>query len=153
MNAGVVVDASVALKLVLREDLSDEADALLRATLRRGAPLCVPPLARYEVTNALLQRVRRGLMTEEQAQSVLADLSRLRLLPTEPPRLHELALTFAMTNQIRSAYDTTYVTLARLLDVELWTADQNLLNALGDRAPWVRWIGDYPLQPEAGSPP
>jgi predicted nucleic acid-binding protein len=143
----------VALKLVLQDDLSDQADALLRATLQRGEPLCVPPLALYEVTNALLQRVRRGLMTEEQAQSVLADLSRPRLLPVEPPRLHELALTFAVTNQIRSAYDAAYVTLAKLLDVELWTADRNLLNALGDRAPWVHWIGDYPLRSEAESPP
>jgi predicted nucleic acid-binding protein len=150
VNAGVVLDASVVLKLVLREDLSDRADALIQATLQRGEPLYVPPLARYEVTNALLQRVRRGLMTEGQAQSVLSDLFQLRLLPVEPPRLHALALTFAVSSLIRSAYDAAYVTLAQLLGVELWTADRNLLNALGDRAPWVRWIGDYPHRSAPG---
>jgi predicted nucleic acid-binding protein len=115
VNAGVVLDTGLVLKPVLREDLSDKADALIRATLQRGERLSAPPLPRYEVTNALLQRVRRGLVTEEQAQSVLSDLFQLRLLPIESPRLHEFALTFAVTHQIRNAYDAADVTLARQL--------------------------------------
>jgi len=27
----------------------------------------------------------------------------------------------------------------------LWTADGRLLGALGDAAPWVRFIADYPV--------
>jgi predicted nucleic acid-binding protein len=151
VSAGVVPDASVALKLVLPEELSDRADALFRDALRRGAPLYVPPLLHAEVTNALLQRVRRGTMTESEARSALADFIQLPLKPTEPARLYELALAFALTNRIRSAYDAIYVVLARQLAAELWTADRNLLNALGGVAPWVRWIGDYPAAPPPGA--
>ena len=44
-----------------------------------------------------------------------------------------------------SDYDSLYVVLAQLLNVELWTADQRLLQMIGAAAPWVRFIGDYPL--------
>jgi predicted nucleic acid-binding protein len=144
VNPGVVLDASVALKLVLKEEHSDRAEALLDATLRRGEPLYVPPIALAEVANALLQRVRRGLMPAAAARRALADVLRLPLRSAQPATLYERALAFALTNRIRSAYDTTYVVVARQLDVPLWSADRNLINALGDTAPWVRWIGDYP---------
>jgi len=37
------------------------------------------------------------------------------------------------------------VVLAQMLDTELWTDDRRLRNAVGSVAPWIRWIGDYPL--------
>lgn len=40
-------------------------------------------------------------------------------------------------------FNSLYVVLAQLLDVELWTADEGLRRALGTAAPWVRFIGDY----------
>jgi hypothetical protein len=30
------------------------------------------------------------------------------------------------------------------MDVNLWTADRRLLDAIGTSASWVRFIGDYP---------
>jgi predicted nucleic acid-binding protein len=47
--------------------------------------------------------------------------------------------------------DRAEAVLAQLLGVELWTADQHLVNALGSAAPWVRWIGDFPLPPAGSS--
>jgi predicted nucleic acid-binding protein len=151
MSAGVVLDASVALKLILDEEFSDQAEALVNDTLKRGELLYVPPLALSEVTNALLQRVRRGVMPEVEAQRALADFLQLPLQEAQTADLYERSLTFALANQIRSAYDATYVVLAQLLDVPLWTADVNLINALGVVAPWVRRIGDYSLPATGGS--
>jgi predicted nucleic acid-binding protein len=144
MSAGVVLDASVALKLILQEEHSDRAEALLNDTLHRGDPLFLPHLAAAEVTNAVLQRVRRGTMDDAEAVNALTDFFRLPLQQAQPDHLPLRALNFALAHRIRSAYDSIYVVTAQLLDVELWTADQNLLNALGGVAPWVRWIGDYP---------
>ena len=55
------------------------------------------------------------------------------------------ALLFATTHRLPSIYDVLYVVVARMANVELWTADQQLVNVLGSAAPWVRPIADYPL--------
>jgi predicted nucleic acid-binding protein len=40
------------------------------------------------------------------------------------------------------SYDTAYLALARLLQCELWTADQKFYNAVKDKAIEVKWIGE-----------
>jgi predicted nucleic acid-binding protein len=68
-----------------------------------------------------------------------------------PPGLYERAFTLAQTLPLPTVYDSLYVMSAQLLDVELWTADERLCRALGTTAPWVRFIGDYPVQLVPGS--
>jgi predicted nucleic acid-binding protein len=141
----ILLDASLALKLVLpEEEHAPRADALVQDSLRAGLSLLVPPLLLIEATNALLQRARRGGMTPMQAGGALQQLLRLPLRQAQPAGIYEQTLAFATAHRIRSAHDSVYVVTARLLEVELWTADRNLINALGGAAPWVRWIGDYP---------
>jgi len=41
-----------------------------------------------------------------------------------------------------------------MLEAEFWTDDRQLLNAVRDVAPRVRWIGDYrPPEPPASQTP
>src|SRR5207248_960339 len=58
----IVLDASVALKLVFPEQHSDRALALLTATVQAGDTILAPPLLPFEVANAIRQRmIRQGL--------------------------------------------------------------------------------------------
>ena len=152
-TAGVVLDASVSLKLVLSEEFSEHARALVEAALNERRPLFGPPLLFAEVTNALHQRVRRRDLTETEAETALEQFLRLPIRQIHPERLYQQALAFARTHRIRSIYDSLYVVLAQMLGTELWTADRTLLNTLGQAAPWVRWIGDYPLPTHEGGQP
>ena len=144
-----VIDASVAVKWVLDEEHSDRADRLLTDTITTGSALIGPPHLLTESTNVLYQRRRRsdpGLrISEADADLALADLLRFPLQLQDPPGLYATAFTFARTYGLRTIYDSLYVVLAQLLAVDLWTADQALLTSLGPAAPWVRFIGDYPL--------
>lgn len=151
MIIGVLLDTSVVLKFVLPEEFSDRADALLETSVRTGQPLLIPPLLLIEATNTLHQQTRRGALTPTQASTTLTRLLQIPLQQVQPPGVYEQALEFATTHQIRSGYDALYVVTAQLLGVEFWTADRNLINALGTRAPWVRWIGDYALPSEGGT--
>lgn len=151
MIIGVLLDTSVVLKFVLPEEFSDRADALLETSVRTAQPLLIPPLLLIEATNTLHQQTRRGALTPTQASTTLTRLLQIPLQQVQPPGVYEQALEFATTHQIRSGYDALYVVTAQLLDVELWTADRNLINALGTRAPWVRWIGDYAPASEVGT--
>ncbi len=151
MTAGVLLDTSVALKLVRRdEELSDLADALVRDCIRTSRRLLIPPLLLIEATNALHQRVRRRSLSFAEAVSAISELGQLPLQQVQPPAIYERALAFAEGHQIPSAYDALYVVTAQVLGVDLWTADQKLLNTLGTRTPWVRSLRDYTSLGEEG---
>ena len=146
--SSVVVDASVAVKWVLPEEWTDRAQALMAASIQARQRLVGTPHLFIEVVNAIYQR-RRGA-PQERLSEIEADqaLARFLAFPLEllsPTPLYEQAFAFARTHGLSNVYDSAYVVLAQLLNTTLWTADETLLNALGTAAPWVRFIGAYPL--------
>jgi predicted nucleic acid-binding protein len=149
VSGGVVLDASVALKLVIAEERSAQARALFAATVSAHLPVYGPPSLPVEALNALYQRTRHRnpetAISFEEAAQALAHLLALGIDTAAPAELYSRTMGFARANGLTRAYDAFYVVLAQLLDVELWTDDQNLLDALGGRAPWTRRLGDFPL--------
>jgi predicted nucleic acid-binding protein len=139
-----VVDASVAVKLVLDEPLSEQAHRLYAASVRRGRRLLAPSLLPNEVTNAIYRRLRRGDLSEASADDAIARFARSRFQLLAPADLAQKAYAFAKRHQLGAIYDSLHVVLARDLGADLWTDDRTLLNGLAAAAPWVRWIGDYP---------
>jgi len=55
----IVVDASVEMKWLIEEEFSERADALLAEVSAAGQFVSAPQLLRFEVTNALRQRMFR----------------------------------------------------------------------------------------------
>jgi predicted nucleic acid-binding protein len=145
MNHLVVVDASVVVKVVLEEEFTDRARALIEDSRRSRRLLFGPPRLQSEVHNAIYQYLRRGQITLEEAEQVLRQSLQIPIQLYTSPELYQEAFTFAHTNRLTNTYDSQYVVLAQLLDAELWTDDRRLLNSVEASAPWVRWIGDYPL--------
>jgi predicted nucleic acid-binding protein len=145
MNHAVAVDASVAVKWVVAEEFTDQAQALLRDSFRAARPVIAPPHFSGEVVNAIhrrTQRTERPLSPAQAAQAV-QDFIEYPIELLTPASLYWQAFSFAQTHALATIYDSLYVVFAQLLDVDLWTADERLLRALGDRAPWVRFIGDH----------
>jgi predicted nucleic acid-binding protein len=111
----LVVDASVALKWVLRdEEATLQADALLTDLLAGRLSLFVPTLFDYEITNALKVTVAKGRIAESKAQTALADfrlysIERMDFLPGQ-----DAAFKFALQYN-RSVYDSAYLALAQSL--------------------------------------
>jgi predicted nucleic acid-binding protein len=144
MNHLVVVDASVVVKVVLEEEFTDRARALIQDSRRDRRLLFGPPRLQSEVINAIYQYLRRGQITLEEAEQIVRQSIQLPIQLYASPELYEEAFTFAHANHLTNTYDSQYVVLAKMLDAELWTADERLLNSVRADAPWVRWIGDYP---------
>jgi predicted nucleic acid-binding protein len=147
MNHAMVVDASVALKWVLFEVFTDQARALYAAALTAHRPFLVPPHFFSEVTSALYQRTRSREparhLTEDEAYEAFTRFSRFQVQTAAPENLYERAFLFAREHRLASLYDSIYVVLAELMEVQLWTADQRLFTTASPVAPWIRWIGDY----------
>ena len=151
MNAAALaVDASVAVKWVVPAEIfSEQARALLRDCLAARQPIVVPPHFAGEVSNAIYQRLRSNDPTKHiergEAEEALANFLGTPFEVCAPDGLAQRAFAFAADHALPTVYDSLYVTLAHILGVELWTADGRLLGALGDAAPWVRFIADYPV--------
>lgn len=140
----ICLDASVAVKLVLDEELSDRARALVSATLRDRELIVAPPLLPIEITNTLLKHTRApGGFSVGEAERQLDRFFELPLEIRNPNGLHRQALSLAHAFGLPAAYDAHYVALAETLSCDLWTDDRRLLRTLAGRLPFVRPISDY----------
>ena len=124
----IVVDANVVIAFLLDTPLATDA----RAIHARDAAWITPPLCQSEMLNALLQATKAQKIALRDALAAATTATRLLATRTdgcEPPAIlttaHELGLT---------AYDATYVVLARSLGVLLVTEDRQILRACPDVA-------------------
>jgi predicted nucleic acid-binding protein len=125
-----VVDASVGIKLFLKEDFSEQADRLLNRLAEVPPPrFYVPDLFFVECTNVLWKYVRHFGYPPGNAHRDVADLQALALRTISTADLIAPALEFALDYEI-TAYDACYAVLARLLSLPLVTADLSLVRQL-----------------------
>lgn len=121
----IVVDASVAMKWLVPEDLSEEAVRLLDGSF----DLLAPDLLFPECGNVLWKKVIRGELSAAEAQPILAELARAPLLVVPSRPLLEVALPIALDTR-RTVYDALYLAVAVLKDCALVTADERFARAL-----------------------
>lgn len=128
-----IIDGSVALSLVLPDERSDRAEALLRG--RRSPRLIAPPLWLYETSNALVVAVRRQRLPEAafaEARELLGALGVEidgRIDATIARTIESLSLATGL-----SAYDAAYLELAeRRAPARLATLDASLARAAASR--------------------
>lgn len=141
----IVIDASVAAKLILWEEFSDVALQLLEDCESRNLPILGPALLPFEVSNIVRQRMRRDAeqFSLAQAKAVLANFFALPIQTISPPELGSRSLEVADRFGLPAIYDAYYVALAQLLGAPLWTYDKRLLATMGTAAGFVRSIAEY----------
>lgn len=134
-----VVDASVAAKWFLDEDLCDET----RGVLHTGYSLHAPDFLLLEMDSIFLKRIRRGDITLDDADDARLMLSRV------PIAYHTfstyLDAAFAIANETgQGIYDSLYVALAALLKARMVTADRRLYDGVrnGRFKDHIGWIED-----------
>ena len=120
----MIIDASVAFKLIVEEPDSEAAIAWVGR-----AELSGPTLIHSEVGNALWKRVRKGELTEDPEMAErLSDLGDyIRTIDETPllPRALQLAIELG-----HAVYDCVYLALAEAEDESLLTADRRLIRAV-----------------------
>jgi len=137
----MIVDASVVLRgFFPDEEGHAKAQALIRAYAQGEIKLHAPNLLPYEVTNAILQAIRRDRIGPEKGREILTAFQGLSI-PTVDVSWQQ-TLELARTHD-RSAYDGAYLALAGESGSKLVTGDRRLYNAVKDRLPWILWIEDY----------
>jgi len=119
----IVVDASVAVKWVLREIGSDAADALLDHD-----GLIAPSIWLAEATNALWRRARMAEITAKEASERLSELQNAPVASVAFELHLDRALKLA-TEIRHPIYDCLYLALAVHHDTHVVTADRRFATA------------------------
>jgi predicted nucleic acid-binding protein len=142
-----VVDASVAMKLVLAEPDSAQADALFaHLDLDPAALFFVPDFFFLECTSVLRKATKKGLCTPAEAKARLARVEGLRLNRIGVTSLTGAALDLAVTHDL-SAYDAAYVAASAQALVPLITADDKLVRKLAGTAHEVYLLSALTIPP------
>jgi predicted nucleic acid-binding protein len=135
----VIVDANVILRAFFPDEQQAEAQALIRDHVSGRVRLVAPTLLLYEVTNAVVQALRRERISSEEGEAILDAFEGLgiELAPVTWQQMLSLARRFD-----RSAYDAAYLALAEAREEPLVTGDVRLYHAVRDHLEWVRWVAD-----------
>jgi predicted nucleic acid-binding protein len=139
----LVVDASIAVKWLVKEPGSEKAEALLElCRLGRYDPVA-PELLVAEVGSVLCKRVRQGSMKASQAEFQFDRFSRIRPVLRPLFDLAGQAFKLALAHQ-HSIYDCLYVALALEAQCELVTADEKLFRSFAPSYPNVKLLRLWP---------
>jgi predicted nucleic acid-binding protein len=141
-----VVDASVAVKLVITEAHSSVAyDLFAHLGADPSARFSVPELFYAECANILWKQVQHFGYPPADARLNLATLTALALQSIPLKNLAADALALG-TQYAISAYDGC-VAAAQMLGVPLLTADQKLVNKLARSPHGAAWLGSLTVPP------
>jgi predicted nucleic acid-binding protein len=141
VSRALVVDASVAVKIFVQEELSREAEVLFqRFDEEPPTWFYVPAHFFAECTNIFWKYIRRFNYPHESARQDLASLRALpfQVLDLSPLLALDLAVDFNLT-----AYDAGYAALARHLDVPFVTADERMIRKLENSDCKAAWLGSF----------
>ena len=141
MPLRVCVDASLAIKLVVRESFSDRALDLWQNWIESGVEPIAPPIFPFEVSSVVRNKYVRNELTAEEAERAFNLFTRLNFIVLTSETLLKEAWDIAKELGLPTLYDTTYLALAKLCNCEFWTADEVLINSLQGKFSWVKWIG------------
>jgi len=137
----VCVDASVILRYVLQPE-NEPIQSLWQSWIADEVSLVAPSLLFYEVTNALYQQQRNKVLSAEAIWETLELSLDLPITLVNEKNLHLKAREVAMQFNLPATYDAHYLALAEWMEIDLWTADIRLVNALKPfKVKWVKGIG------------
>jgi len=140
----LVMDASVLIKFYVPEILSDRAERLLAKVEKQDIDLLVPDLIYLEAGNILWKKQRLKELTRSEVEEITDAVLSLPLKIETSKSLLPLAVNIAIAYGI-TVYDASYLSLAKVYETTLMTADRRLVDVLAktDLKDSIIWLGSY----------
>jgi len=140
----LVIDASVLIKFYVPEILSDRAERLLAKVGNKDIDLLAPDLIYPEAGNILWKKQRLKELTHSEAEEITDAILSLPLMIEASKSLLPLAVDIAIACGI-TVYDASYLSLAKVYETTLITADRKLVDILAKTYLKVSviWLGSY----------
>jgi predicted nucleic acid-binding protein len=140
----LVMDANVLIKFYVPEILSDRAERLLAKVEKQDIDLLVPDLIYLEAGNILWKKQRLKELTRSEVEEITDAVLSLPLKIEASKSLLPLAVNIATAYGI-TVYDASYLSLAKVYETTLMTADRRLVDVLAktDLKDSITWLGNY----------
>jgi predicted nucleic acid-binding protein len=138
----LVIDASVIIKAYVPEILSDKAEEVMARVADGDLALLAPDLLYPETGNILWKKHRLHELALAEVDEIVDALSSLPIKVEESRTVMPLAVDIAIHTGI-TVYDAMYVTVARIYETKLITADRKLVERLAttEFSKYVQWLG------------
>lgn len=133
----VSVDASFIIRLIVSSDNNNSYNIKWQEWHSSNTVIVAPTLIMYEVSHGIYRYQKAGQMTQDEAESLLDSALNLGIRFYGDANLHQEAFKIASLYNLSATYDAHYLALAQRLQVELWTADKRLFNAVSQSLSWV----------------
>jgi len=139
-----VIDASVLIKFYVPEILSDRAERLLARVEKREIALLAPDLIYPETGNILWKKQRLKELTHSEVEEISDAILWLPLKIERSKALLTVAVDIAIAYRI-TVYDALYLSLAKVYETTMITADRRLVEALAKAnfKDSITWLGSY----------
>ena len=129
MNAGLVVDASVAISWVAESQRSDATEQIKSAVLA-GSRIVVPTFWGWELANALLQLFQRRRLTRPEWEQARRLMLKVPVEFDDESAVNALAQASGLAAQLRlTVYDAAYIETAHRRGLPLASRDAALNKA------------------------
>jgi len=140
----LVIDASVLIKFYVPEILSDRAERLLDRVEQKEIDLVAPDLIYPEAGNILWKKQRLKELTRPEVEEITDAILLLPLRIEVSKSLLPLSVVMAFAYGM-AVYDALYLSLAKVYETTMITADRKLVEALAkaDLRDSLTWLGSY----------
>lgn len=143
----VCLDTSVIVKVLVEEEDSDKATALLKQVIENRQVIVLPVVAWTEVGSVLRKKRRREELAAQEADNLWLEFRQfpgIEYLDDEVvmDRAWKIGRHFDMP----SLYDAAFLAVAEVVAertgevCQYWTADEKLVNLLGGRKGYVKFL-------------
>ncbi|SHF04968.1 type II toxin-antitoxin system VapC family toxin [Desulforamulus putei] len=140
MSSFICLDSSVLIKLLVLEEDSDKADALMEKILEKRQSVVLPGFAWAEVGSVLRKKVNKKMITPDQAEIAWEAFNNLGILNyLNDSVVIRAAWHIAVKEKLPTLYDATYLAVAEIISrqsnevCQFWTADETLIRSIKDK--------------------
>ncbi len=126
----VCVDASFVVSCLVPEYRSNQIMEEWEAFIKGKVDFVAPPLLYVETISAIRRLASRGLLTSEEALSIVEDFLDIDISTSTPSGLYRQTYVLAARYGHSKAYDSCYLALAELLYCPLLTLDKRLYRSV-----------------------
>ncbi|MEW6697300.1 MAG: type II toxin-antitoxin system VapC family toxin [Bacillota bacterium] len=151
MSSLICLDSSVLIKLLVLEEDSEKADALMQNILEKRQSVVLPSLAWAEVGSILRKKINKKMITQEQAEIAWEAFNNIGILNyLNDPVIMKSAWQIALKEKIPTLYDAAYLAVAEIISrqsnevCEFWTADETLIRSIKNK-PYVHNLNSIEL--------
>jgi predicted nucleic acid-binding protein len=144
MPLNIVVDANVVIKAYIPETLSERAESLFIKAEKTETSLSAPDLIYPEIGNILWKRQKLKELTVSEIEEISREILNLPLKIIPSKSILQLAIDIGIKYGI-TVYDAVYVSVAKIYETKLVTADERLVDKLS-KTPLsknIEWLGEY----------